>query len=222
MRKSLFFFLLLIPASVFSQELPPEAESFYKKAMAEINPVHSNWVKQTASKLKGTKPGENKIKQLATEHASKNKVTNSASIDILVSLVLQQMYEEQKLDLVFMLNQVQQRNKEKQAQRELQQKMKAENASIRDSLKNSFPIKPGTDSVVAPVQKISKENTDPSKKNIQVDLKTKEEQQKELEQNQEDLQEKIKDQKELLQRIMENLQKSKESRDKAMQDLMRA
>lgn len=44
--------LLLAPVTVTAQKEPsPEAEAFYKKAMAEINPKHVRWIKTTAAEV---------------------------------------------------------------------------------------------------------------------------------------------------------------------------
>lgn len=44
--------LLLIPFAATAQKEPsPEAEAFYKKAMAAINSKHVKWIKTTAAEV---------------------------------------------------------------------------------------------------------------------------------------------------------------------------
>jgi hypothetical protein len=52
MKRKTFFWLvsfIMLSVSAVWQDPSPEAEAFFQKAMGQINPKHTTWIKKTAA-----------------------------------------------------------------------------------------------------------------------------------------------------------------------------
>ncbi len=120
----LFCSLLFIPFTATAQNEPsPEAEAFYKKAMAEINAKHVRWIKTTAAEVNEKKLSETEVMNRSKSYGLLGNL-NGQDIEAIAFLVLMQASKSAQEDLKAIMAQVKALNEQKAKQRELLSKMK--------------------------------------------------------------------------------------------------
>lgn len=119
----LFYSLLFIPFTATAQKEPsPEAEAFYNKAMAEINPKHVRWIKTTAEEVNEKKLSDADVMTRAKSYGVLGSM-NGQDIEALAFLVLMQASKSAQEDLKAIMAKVKAINNQKAQQRELLSKI---------------------------------------------------------------------------------------------------
>jgi len=109
----LFCSLLFIPFTVTAQNEPsPEAEAFYKKAMAEINAKHVRWIKSTASEANQKSLTDEEIQARASSYGMLGGM-NGQDIQAIAFLVLMQASKSAQEDLKAIMAKVKSINEQK-------------------------------------------------------------------------------------------------------------
>jgi len=109
----LFCSLLFIPFTATAQNEPsPEAEAFYKKAMAEINAKHVRWIKSTASEANQKSLTDEEIHARASSYGLLGGM-NGQDIQAIAFLVLMQASKSAQEDLKAIMAKVKSINEQK-------------------------------------------------------------------------------------------------------------
>jgi hypothetical protein len=109
----LFCSLLFIPFTATAQNEPsPEAEAFYKKAMAEINAKHVRWIKSTASEANQKSLTDEEIQARASSYGMLGGM-NGQDIQAIAFLVLMQASKSAQEDLKAIMAKVKSINEQK-------------------------------------------------------------------------------------------------------------
>jgi hypothetical protein len=133
---SLFF---LFSSIAVAQEKPsPEAEAFFYKAMAQINTRHVAWIRSTAKEVNEKKLPEADVLKKATQYDKLGKL-NNGDIEAIAFLVLMQAAKSAQEDLKAIMAKVKSINKQKQELRDMQAKLKQQEAMTAIQL-DSFKL----------------------------------------------------------------------------------
>ncbi|MEI2737337.1 MAG: hypothetical protein V9F01_00965 [Chitinophagaceae bacterium] len=109
--------LLCVPFTAITQNLPsPEAEAFYKKAIAEINPKHVRWIKTTAAEVNEKKLSDEDVMTRAKAYGVLGNM-NGQDIEAIAFLVLMQASKSAQEDLKAIMAKVKAINNAKEQQR---------------------------------------------------------------------------------------------------------
>ncbi|MBP9104757.1 MAG: hypothetical protein KBF82_12885 [Chitinophagaceae bacterium] len=136
---SSFLFLFVISFATAQEKPSPEAEAFFKKAMATINPRHVAWVKSTAKTANEKNMTDADVKTEATNWAVLGNL-NSGDVEALCFLVMMQASKSTQEDLKAIMAKVKAINKQKQELRDMQSKMREEQQSMRSAMLDSFKL----------------------------------------------------------------------------------
>lgn len=134
----ILFFGLLVSFENKAQT-SPEAEAFFTKAMAQINPKHIAWVKSTAKTAEGQNADEVGIKKSATNYAVLGSMNNQ-DIEALCFLVLMQASKSAQEDLKAIMAGVKSINQQKQAIRDAMNKMNNKQQTVSKLQLDSFKL----------------------------------------------------------------------------------
>ncbi len=105
--------LLLIPFAATAQNEPsPEAEAFYKKAMAAINSKHVKWIKTTAAEVNKKKLSEADVMTKAKSYGASGNL-NDQDIEAIAFLVLMEASKSAQEDLKAIMANVKSINEQK-------------------------------------------------------------------------------------------------------------
>ena len=131
-----FAFLFLSHFVQSQQQVPADADAFYKKAMTSINAKHIKWIKQTATSNR-LSMDEAGIRKLVSGYAGQNNL-NNMDIEALVALVMMQVAKDNERDLKDAMEQVKKTNEEKQKMREAQEAMEKNKNAMSTQTLDSF------------------------------------------------------------------------------------
>ena len=140
---SCFFCLLAFLPATAQEKAAPEAEAFFKKAMAEINPRHSTWIKLTAKSMHENKMSELDAKSKASQYGTLNNL-NNLDIEALTFLVMMQTTKDAQEDLKSIMADIKKCNEKKNEIRNLQRNFELHKNNIS---------RPGLDSINLVLQK---------------------------------------------------------------------
>lgn len=119
----LVYSIFVTPFNATAQNEPsPEAEAFYKKAMAEINAKHVRWIKTTAAEVNEKKLSEADVMTRSKSYGALGSM-NGQDIEAIAFLVLMQASKSAQEDLKAIMAKVKSINNQKTQQRELLSKM---------------------------------------------------------------------------------------------------
>lgn len=105
--------LLVIPFSATAQNEPsPQAEAFYNKAMAEINPKHVRWIKTTATEVNEKKLSDADVMTRSKSYGVLGNM-NGQDIEAIAFLVLMQASKSAQEDLKAIMAKVKSINEQK-------------------------------------------------------------------------------------------------------------
>lgn len=105
--------LLFIPFTATAQKEPsPEAEAFYNKAMAEINPKHVRWIKTTAAEVNEKKLSDADVMTRSKSYGVLGNL-NGQDIEAIAFLVLMQASKSAQEDLKAIMAKVKSINEQK-------------------------------------------------------------------------------------------------------------
>ncbi len=168
----LFCSLLFIPFTATAQNEPsPEAEAFYKKAMAEINAKHVRWIKSTASEANQKSLTDEEIQARASSYGMLGGM-NGQDIQAIAFLVLMQASKSAQEDLKAIMAQVKATNEKKEkiraAEAVLNDRSRTTTRMQFDSFKLLLKPQPGVQRVkITPSnQKVSAIEIDDMKKQL--------------------------------------------------------
>ena len=109
----LFCSLFFTPFNATAQNEPsPEAEAFYKKAMAEINAKHVRWIKTTAAEVNEKKLSEADVMTQSKSYGALSNL-NTQDIEAIAFLVLMQASKSAQEDLKAIMAKVKSINEQK-------------------------------------------------------------------------------------------------------------
>lgn len=135
----LFCSLLFSPFNATAQNEPsPEAEAFYKKAMAEINAKHVRWIKTTAAEMNEKKLSEADVMTRSKSYGALGNM-NGQDIEAIAFLVLMQASKSAQEDLKAIMAKVKSINEQKAKQREMLSKMQQQQSMTNVQL-DSFKL----------------------------------------------------------------------------------
>lgn len=97
--------------------VPEQAEIFWSKAMNEINPNHTRWIRSVAADIRSGKTTVEEVQGLATTYAQLGKL-GDADITALAFLVMMEAAKSAREDLKAIMEGIKAMNKQKQALRE--------------------------------------------------------------------------------------------------------
>lgn len=131
--------ILFAISSATAQEKPsPEAEAFFKKAMATINPRHVAWVKSTAKTANEKNMTDAEVQTMASNYGVLGGM-NTADIEAMCFLVMMQASKSAQEDLKAIMAGVKSINEQKKQQRELLAKMQRQQSMTAVQL-DSFKL----------------------------------------------------------------------------------
>lgn len=132
--------LLLAPVTVTAQKEPsPEAEAFYKKAMAEINPKHVRWIKTTAAEVNEKKLSEEDVMTRSRAYGVLGSM-NGQDIEAIAFLVLMQASKSAQEDLKAIMAQVKATNEKKEKIRAAEAVLNDRNRTTTRAQFDSFKL----------------------------------------------------------------------------------
>ncbi|MFN8290482.1 MAG: hypothetical protein U0U70_09505 [Chitinophagaceae bacterium] len=111
------------------EQASPEAEAFFTKAMSQINPRHTAWVKKTAADMQANRFAADSARVRARNYAQPGNLPD-ADIEALVFLVLMQASKSAQEDLKAIMAQVKAINNAKAKQRQVMETLKQRQAAV--------------------------------------------------------------------------------------------
>lgn len=139
-RKLLVFIPALIHLSVivFAQNnIPPDAEKFYQRAMNEISPVHVTWVKNTAARVNNQNLDSVHVRNLAADYIKSLRLAEG-DIMAITFLVMMEAAKSASEDLKMIMARVKSINKKKEELRQAQQQLEQNKNNITRKDLDSF------------------------------------------------------------------------------------
>lgn len=144
--------LLVIPFAATAQNEPsPEAEAFYNKAMAEINPKHVRWIKTTAAEVNEKKLSDADVMTRSKSYGVSGNMSGQA-IEAIAFLVLMQAAKSAQEDLKAIMAQVKSINEQKE-------KLRSASALLKNSKSITRFRLDSVKSITDQTQVIQKQNT---------------------------------------------------------------
>jgi len=115
--------LLLSGSAVAQLCIPPEAESFYTKAMKEIKPSHSAWIRSTNSDIRLGKSNSDNLPRIAAGYGQPLNLANM-DIEALMMFVMMQVQKDAEDDIRNIMEEIKRSNEQKKKIREVMTKLK--------------------------------------------------------------------------------------------------
>ncbi|MEO7045460.1 MAG: hypothetical protein ABI091_09170 [Ferruginibacter sp.] len=119
---SCFFGLLIFLPAIAQKTASVETETFFKKAISQINPRHVAWIKATATTIHQKNLSDADAKKMASQYGASGNMNNS-TIEALTFLVMMQASKDAQDDLKSMMADAKSRNDQKKQLRDLLQNL---------------------------------------------------------------------------------------------------
>jgi hypothetical protein len=121
-------------------QFPDSAQAIFNRAMNEINPRYSTWIRTTAVQVNEKKMTETEVKQITTTRWAVLGNISDHDIEALCFLVLMQASKSAQEDLKAIMAKVKAINEQKKKMREALAKMNEKNATISRIQLDSFKL----------------------------------------------------------------------------------
>jgi len=127
----------IMDATKAQKAIPAQADSFYKKAMPQINTKHIRWIKSTAANPANKEMTENGFINLATGYANGLNISEG-DIEALAFLIMMEAAKSAQQDLKEMMNEVKKTNEQKKKLRDAMQRLKKNEHNLSRVMLDSF------------------------------------------------------------------------------------
>jgi len=135
-----FCLVLLSFSGRCQNELSPQQENLYQKAVTEIRPAHANWIRRTGMITYRDSLSEEKLRSLAIVYGRQNHL-NDQGIEALVMLTLMQAAKSAQDDLKALAEEIRKKNEAKKQLSALMEEMRSAREITRlnmDSVKTAY------------------------------------------------------------------------------------
>ncbi len=128
---------LIMDVTKAQKAIPAQADSFYKKAMPQINAKHLRWIKSTAANPANKEMTENGFINLTTGYANGLNISGG-DIEALAFLIMMEAAKSAQQDLKEIMDGVKKTNEQKKKLRDAMQRLKKNEHNLSRAMLDSF------------------------------------------------------------------------------------